>query len=42
MDRTGGTALRADAETGRHTMKLLLWVLEILAVLLYGASGVMK
>jgi uncharacterized membrane protein YphA (DoxX/SURF4 family) len=26
----------------RHTMNILLWVLQILAVLLYGASGVMK
>jgi uncharacterized membrane protein YphA (DoxX/SURF4 family) len=31
------------AETGRrHTMNILLWVLQILAALLYGASGVMK
>src|SRR5271165_2816181 len=34
---------RADAETGRrHTMNILLWVLQVLAALLYGASGVMK
>src|SRR6187431_1732062 len=26
----------------RHTMNTLLWVLQILAALLYGASGVMK
>jgi uncharacterized membrane protein YphA (DoxX/SURF4 family) len=26
----------------RHTMNILLWVLQILAVLVYGASGVMK
>jgi uncharacterized membrane protein YphA (DoxX/SURF4 family) len=26
----------------RHTMNILLWVLQILAALLYGASGVMK
>jgi hypothetical protein len=33
----------ADAETGRrHTMNILLWVLQVLAALLYGASGVMK
>jgi uncharacterized membrane protein YphA (DoxX/SURF4 family) len=25
-----------------HTMNILLWVLQILAALLYGASGVMK
>ena len=34
---------RADAETGRtRTMNILLWVLQVLAALLYGASGVMK
>jgi len=34
---------RTDAETGRrHTMNILLWVLQILAALMYGASGVMK
>ena len=34
---------RANAEIGRrHTMNILLWVLQILAALLYGASGVMK
>jgi hypothetical protein len=33
----------ADAETGgRHPMNILLWVLQVLAALLYGASGVMK
>jgi uncharacterized membrane protein YphA (DoxX/SURF4 family) len=37
-----GTA-RADAEAGRrHTMNILLWVLQVLAALLYGASGIMK
>jgi uncharacterized membrane protein YphA (DoxX/SURF4 family) len=36
-------ALRADAEAWRrHTMNILLWVLQVLAALLYGASGVMK
>ena len=35
--------MRADAETGkRHTMNILLWVLQVLAALLYGSSGVMK
>jgi hypothetical protein len=30
-------------ETGkRHTMNILLWVLQVLAALLYGSSGVMK
>src|SRR4051794_30238759 len=30
-------------ETGtRHTMNILLWVLQLLAALLFGASGVMK
>jgi hypothetical protein len=33
----------ADPETGRKlTMNILLWVLQVLAALLYGASGVMK
>lgn len=26
----------------KHTMNVLLWVLQVLAALLYGASGVMK
>jgi uncharacterized membrane protein YphA (DoxX/SURF4 family) len=35
--------VRADAETGeRLTMNILLWVLQVLAALVYGASGVMK
>jgi uncharacterized membrane protein YphA (DoxX/SURF4 family) len=44
MDQAGRNRLaRADAETGRrHTMNILLWVLQVLAALLYGASGVMK
>jgi uncharacterized membrane protein YphA (DoxX/SURF4 family) len=29
-------------EPGRCTMNILLWVLQILAALLYGSSGVMK
>jgi len=34
---------RAVAETEwRHTMNILLWVLQVLAAILYGASGVMK
>jgi uncharacterized membrane protein YphA (DoxX/SURF4 family) len=42
--RTGrNPPARVDAETeGRHTMNMLLWVLQVLAALLYGASGVMK
>jgi len=33
----------ADAETGtRHPMNILLWVLQALAALLYGASGTVK
>jgi uncharacterized membrane protein YphA (DoxX/SURF4 family) len=32
-----------DAETGRrNTMNILLWILQILAALLYGMSGIMK
>jgi uncharacterized membrane protein YphA (DoxX/SURF4 family) len=44
MDQAGRNRLaRADTETGRrHTMNILLWVLQVLAALLYGASGVMK
>lgn len=40
----GETAPRAPAlqPGGRHTVNILLWVLQILAALLYGASGVMK
>src|SRR5688572_26351267 len=33
---------RARAIGRRHTMNVLLWVLQVLAALLYGASGVMK
>ena len=34
---------RADAKTGkRHTMNIPLWVLQVIASLLYGSSGVMK
>ncbi len=34
---------RADSKTGkRHTMNILLWVLQVLAAFLYGSSGVMK
>jgi outer membrane lipoprotein-sorting protein/uncharacterized membrane protein YphA (DoxX/SURF4 family) len=33
----------ADTDTGRrHPMNILLWVLQVLAALLYGASGTMK
>lgn len=33
----------ALADTGRpHAMNILLWVLQVLAALLYGSSGVMK
>ena len=39
----GFAGIPTDGETGRrHTMNILLWVLQILAVLMYGASGVMK
>jgi uncharacterized membrane protein YphA (DoxX/SURF4 family) len=42
MIGTSSPAL-VDAETGRrHTMNILLWVLQVLAALLFGASGVMK
>jgi uncharacterized membrane protein YphA (DoxX/SURF4 family) len=44
VDRAGrNRPARADAKTARrHTMNILLWVLQVLAALLYGASGVMK
>jgi uncharacterized membrane protein YphA (DoxX/SURF4 family) len=44
VDRAGrNRPARVDAETGkRHTMNILLWVLQVLAALLYGSSGVMK
>src|ERR1700689_3737312 len=45
MQHHGGRNPRAhaDAETGRrHAMNILLWVLQVLAALMYGASGVMK
>jgi uncharacterized membrane protein YphA (DoxX/SURF4 family) len=44
VDRTGrNRPARADSETGkRHTMNILLWVLQILGALLYASSGVMK
>ena len=44
MDRAGSNCpARADAETGRrHKLNTLLWVLQVLTALLYGASGVMK
>jgi uncharacterized membrane protein YphA (DoxX/SURF4 family) len=44
MDRAGrNRPARADAETERrHAMNILLWVLQILAAFLYGASGTMK
>jgi uncharacterized membrane protein YphA (DoxX/SURF4 family) len=31
-----------DSAGRKHTMNILLWVLQILAAILYGASGVMK
>jgi DoxX-like family len=35
--------MATEAETGRrHTMNILLWILQVLGALLYGASGVMK
>src|SRR6202142_2943960 len=38
----GETPLRARETGRRHTMNILLWVLQVLAAVLYGASGVMK
>jgi uncharacterized membrane protein YphA (DoxX/SURF4 family) len=39
----GNRPASAGAETGRrHTLNVLLWVLQVLAALLYLASGVMK
>jgi uncharacterized membrane protein YphA (DoxX/SURF4 family) len=44
VDLTGkNRSARAEAETGRrHAMNILLWGLQVLTALLYGASGVMK
>jgi uncharacterized membrane protein YphA (DoxX/SURF4 family) len=44
LARTGtNRPSRADAETVKgYTMNILLWVLQVLAALLYGSSGVMK
>src|SRR5271168_1825338 len=44
VDRAGrNRPARANAETRRrHAMNILLWVLQVLAALMYGASGVMK
>jgi uncharacterized membrane protein YphA (DoxX/SURF4 family) len=44
-DRAYNTGDRIDdapPAAWRHTMNILLWALQILAALLYGASGVMK
>jgi uncharacterized membrane protein YphA (DoxX/SURF4 family) len=38
----GETALRAGDNLKEHTMNILLWVLQGLAALMYGVSGVMK
>src|ERR1700679_1370565 len=41
--RTGSRGLgHSLAEAEVHTMNILLWVLQVLAALLYGASGIMK
>ena len=31
-----------DAQAGKRTMNILLWVLQVVAALMYGSSGVMK
>src|SRR4051794_21835203 len=36
-----GHPMSAETER-RHTMNILLWVVQVLAALLFGASGVMK
>ena len=42
-ERAPGRPVRADAETGRrHILNIVLWVLQVLAALIYAASGVMK
>ena len=40
MQKSPKTRLRRNR--GKHTMNMLLWVLQVLAAFLYGASGVMK
>jgi uncharacterized membrane protein YphA (DoxX/SURF4 family) len=44
VDRAGRSRpARTDAEAGkRHSMNILLWVLQVLSAILYGSSGVMK
>jgi uncharacterized membrane protein YphA (DoxX/SURF4 family) len=39
---SNGRAYLSQDTGRRHTMNILLWVLQALAALLYGASGVMK
>jgi hypothetical protein len=36
------TLCRAAAQAEGHMMNMLLWILQVLAALLYGSSGVMK
>ena len=38
----GFAGVEGDVEEEEETMNVLLWVLQILAALLYAASGVMK
>jgi hypothetical protein len=38
----GPDAIAAESIGSKHTMNILLWVLQVLAALLYAASGVMK
>ncbi len=40
MQKSPNTRLRGNR--GKRTMNMLLWVLQVLAAFLYGASGVMK
>ena len=42
MDRTLCRPARRPETGKRHTLNILLWVLQVLAALLYGSSGVMK
>ena len=42
LARLGTLIVRLGRKLERHMMNMLLWVLQVLAALLYGSSGVMK
>jgi hypothetical protein len=42
LERIGILFVRMERKPGVHGVNILLWVLQVLAALLYGSSGVMK